>query len=178
MVEARRLWLARIGYKDFCSAALTLTSHHHGPERPDLPTEKLVSFVDYVGKAVSSKRILEWDIIAMDKITTGHEKSHLTVVLAAKADGTKLRPYIVFKGAVHEVKAMQQQISSAVIAMYHCHQKCGYNITTAVIPGGCTKYIQAPDVMWNQPFKQSLHDIPMIDGWLGTQIRNTQPGIT
>ena len=29
--------------------------------------------------------------------TTGHEKSHLTVVLAAKADGTKLKPYIVFK---------------------------------------------------------------------------------
>ena len=36
--------------------------------------------------------------------------------------------------------------------------KCGYNVTTAVIPGGCTKYIQAPDVMWNQPFKQSLHE--------------------
>lgn len=97
------------------------------------------------------------------------------------------------------MKAMQQQISSAVIATsvngwmndaltadwlqtvvgkfnptprllvwdaYRCHigdatkaeLKCGYNITTAVIPGGCPKYIQAADVMWNQPFKQSLHD--------------------
>ncbi|ROL53945.1 Pogo transposable element with KRAB domain [Anabarilius grahami] len=55
---------------------------------------------------------------------------------------------------------------------YRCHisaatkeeLKCGYNITTAVIPGGCTKYIQAPDVMWNQPFKASLHNA--YDQWM------------
>ncbi|KAF7641570.1 hypothetical protein LDENG_00277240 [Lucifuga dentata] len=55
---------------------------------------------------------------------------------------------------------------------YRCHisaatkteLKSGYNITTAVIPGGCTKYIQAPDLMWNQPFKQSLHDA--YDRWM------------
>ncbi|XP_044043446.1 uncharacterized protein LOC122871912 [Siniperca chuatsi] len=191
-------------------------------EDPNLLTEKLVSFVDYVGKAVSSKGILEGDIIAMDEATvgfdvlsptatdtqgvksvapktTGHENSHLTVVLAAKADGTKLKPYIVFRGAAGEAKAPQQQISSAVISTsvngwmndaltadwlqsvvgkfnatprllvwdsYRCHigaatkaeLKRGYNITTAEIPGGCTKYVQAPDVMWNQPFKRSLHD--------------------
>ncbi|KAK9977000.1 hypothetical protein ABG768_018821 [Culter alburnus] len=34
---------------------------------PDLLTEKLVSYVDYVSKAVSSKKILEKDIIAMDE---------------------------------------------------------------------------------------------------------------
>ena len=39
--------------------------------------------------------------------TTGHEKSHLTVVLAAKADRIKLKPFVVFKGGVREVKAMQ-----------------------------------------------------------------------
>ncbi|XP_044028000.1 uncharacterized protein LOC122864529 [Siniperca chuatsi] len=186
------------------------------------PTEKLVSFVDYVGKAVSSNRILEGGIIVMDETavlfnmvsptaidtrgaksvapkTTRYEDSHLTVVLAAKADGTKLKPYIVFRKAAGEVKALQQQISSAVISTsvngwmndaltadwlqsvvgkfnvnprllvwdsYRCHTgvatkaelKCGYNVTTAVIPGGCTKYIQPPAVMWNQPFKQSLQD--------------------
>ena len=36
---------------------------------PDKLTEKLVSFVDYVGKAVASKGILEKDIIAMDETT-------------------------------------------------------------------------------------------------------------
>ncbi|GAA6088956.1 zinc finger protein 540-like [Tachysurus ichikawai] len=47
--------------------------------------------------------------------TTGHEKSHLTVVLAAKADGTKLKPYIVFKGGIKEVKSMQN-ISGVLVA--------------------------------------------------------------
>ena len=31
-------------------------------------------------------------------LTTGHEKSRVTVCLAAMADGRKLPPYIVFKG--------------------------------------------------------------------------------
>lgn len=181
-------------------------------EDPNLLTQKLVWFIDYVGKTVSSKKILVRDIIVMDETAVcfddmapptrgakGHKKSHLTVILAAKADGTKLKPFIVFRGADGGVEAMQQQISSAVINMsvngwmsdtltadwlrsvvgkssatprllvwdsYRCHigaatkaeLKCGYNITTATIPGGCTKYVQAPDVMWNQPFKKNLHD--------------------
>ena len=30
--------------------------------------------------------------------STGHDKNHYTVVLTAKADGTKMKPFIVFKG--------------------------------------------------------------------------------
>lgn len=30
--------------------------------------------------------------------TTGHDKAKFTVVLAAMADGRKLKPYIIFKG--------------------------------------------------------------------------------
>uniref|UniRef100_A0A1X7US77 Uncharacterized protein n=1 Tax=Amphimedon queenslandica TaxID=400682 RepID=A0A1X7US77_AMPQE len=30
--------------------------------------------------------------------TTSHEKDHYTVVLTARADGTKLKSFIVFKG--------------------------------------------------------------------------------
>ena len=30
-------------------------------------------------------------------------------------------------------------------------RQAGINI--ALVPGGCTKYIQAPDVSWNKPFK-------------------------
>ena len=26
----------------------------------------------------------------------------------------------------------------------------------ALIPGGCTKYVQAPDVVWNKPFKGDI----------------------
>ena len=38
--------------------------------------------------------------------TTGHEKSRVSVCLAAKPDGTKLKPMIVFKGAKREVEAL------------------------------------------------------------------------
>ncbi|XP_051246668.1 zinc finger and SCAN domain-containing protein 12 [Dicentrarchus labrax] len=208
---ASRSWLRRFLQRNNLSLQHRTTVIQNDP---DQLTEKLVSFVDYVGKAVSSNGILERDIIAMDETAVwfdtvspitvdtqgksseampGHE--NLTVVLAAKADGTKLQPYIVFRGAAGEVR---QQISGAVIAKsangwmndaltadwlqsvvgqfnmtprllvwdsYRCHigaatkaeLKHGYNITTAVIPGGCTKHIQASNMMWNQIFKQSLY---------------------
>ena len=42
------------------------------------------------------------DIIVREKTvtlkTTGHEKSRVSVCLAAKADGTKLKPMLVLKG--------------------------------------------------------------------------------
>lgn len=38
-----------------------------------------------------------------------HERRNLTFVLASKADSTRLEPYTVFRGAVHELVAKQQQ---------------------------------------------------------------------
>ena len=35
-----------------------------------------------------------------------------------------------------------------------------------IVPGGCTKYIQAPDVSWNKPFKASRTE--KYDEWLAT----------
>ncbi|KAM4625025.1 uncharacterized protein ACJ7VT_003510 [Polymixia lowei] len=194
-------------------------------------TEKLVNSVTFSTRMIEDKKIQERDIIAMKETavwfdmvgsttvdtrgarsvplkTTGHEKSHLTVVLAAKADGTKLKPYVVFKGGIREVKAMRN-ISGVVVASskngwmndnltadwlqkvvgkrncgprllawdsYRCpistatkaELKRGYNITTAVIPEGCTKYIQAPDVIWNQPFKASLYE--SYDNWMAGDV--------
>ena len=49
----------------------------------DMPAETTVDFVG--SKCIPIK-------------TTGHEKSRVTVVLAAKANGVKLPPFIVFKG--------------------------------------------------------------------------------
>ncbi len=37
-------------------------------------------------------------------------------------------------------------------------------IDSAVIPGGCTKFIQAPDVCWNGPFKARIREY--YDEWL------------
>ena len=40
--------------------------------------------------------------------TTGHEKVMVTVCLSARADGTKLKSYIVFRGAKREVKKLNE----------------------------------------------------------------------
>ena len=193
----------------------------------DAPVEKIVNFLVFSTKQIEAKKIQPKNIIAMDETavwfdmvgsstvsergarsiclkTTGHEKARVTVALAAKADGTKLKPYIVFKGAVRDVKAMQS-IPGVIIASskngwfnddltkdwlqravgkfhfgprllawdsYRCHiseatkaeLKRGYNLTMAIIPGGCTKYLQAPDVVWNGPFKAQLRDY--YDNWI------------
>ena len=39
-------------------------------------------------------------------------------------------------------------------------------IDRVIVPGGCTKYIQAPDVSWNKPFKSLCTE--KYDEWLGT----------
>ena len=35
---------------------------------------------------------------------------------------------------------------------------------TVIIPGGCTKYVQAPDVVWNRPVKDRIQE--QCDNWL------------
>ena len=41
--------------------------HRNGLKDPDPLTEKLVLFIDYVGKAIRSKNMLDKDVIAMDE---------------------------------------------------------------------------------------------------------------
>ena len=38
------------------------------------------------------------------------------------------------------------------------------NVYSVIIPGGCTKYIQAPDVCWNKPFKARMTEL--YDQWV------------
>ena len=53
------------------------------------------------------------------------------------------------------------------------------NTDDALIPGGCTKYVQAPNVVWNKPFKG--HIMEFHDEWLAsvvhqyTEVRNIKP---
>ena len=41
--------------------------------------------------------------------STGHDKVRVSVCLAGKADGTRLKPLIVFKGAKRECKSLQEE---------------------------------------------------------------------
>ena len=33
------------------------------------------------------------------------------------------------------------------------------NVDSVIIPGGCTKYIQASDVCWNKPLKAKMTEL-------------------
>lgn len=136
--------------------------------------------------------------------TTGHEKNHFTVVLTARADGKKLKPFVVFKGkGTRLIKDLQsipgiivkfsangwmndaltaQYLHSIIGSLsftkrlliwdaYRCHtseatraEVLRMGLHTAIVPGGCTKFIQAADVVWNACFKGHLRSI--YDSWL------------
>ena len=136
--------------------------------------------------------------------TTGHEKDHFTVILTARADGVKLKPYVVFKGKGTCLIKNLQSIQGIVVRFsangwmndslttdylrtiigqlsfnkrlliwdaYRCHtseatraEATHLRLNTAIIPGGCTKFIQAPDVVWNACFKSNMRR--QYDTWI------------
>lgn len=49
--------------------------------------------------------------------TTGHEKIMVTICLAAKADGTKLKLLIVFRGANRGTKPLDEEFKQCCIVM-------------------------------------------------------------
>ena len=98
---------------------------------PDLLISKIVSYILRVRRLQMKYSYQSSDIIAFDETpvwagmvsdttvdvvgkktvsmkTTGHKKCHVTAGLAAKSDGTKLKPIIVFKVAKREVKQLQK----------------------------------------------------------------------
>jgi hypothetical protein len=131
--------------------------------------------------------------------TTGHEKQHYTVVLTARADGTKLKPFVVFKGkgtrlikelstipgvvvrfssngwmnddlTIEYLKSVIGRLSFQKHQMIwdacrcHCSKtvkaECNrLRLHTATVAGGCTKFIQAANVVWNAPFKSRIKEL-------------------
>ena len=197
---------------------------------PDLLVAKIVSYILRVRRLRLKFLYQPADIIAFDETpiwadmvsdttvdvvgkktvsmkSTGHEKCRVTVGLAAKGDGTKLKPFIVFKGGKRDVEKMKKEYGNRCIIAsstngwmdtdltvswtntvlgqfnfkrrllawdtYECHlmpvvgaSLKAKKIDTVLIPGGCTKYIQAPDVSWNKPFKAYCTE--KYDEWLET----------
>ncbi|XP_022793287.1 titin-like [Stylophora pistillata] len=99
---------------------------------PDRILAKLVSCVIQVRRLQEKHKYKPSDIGAMDETpvwcdmlsetavdatgkksitlkSTGYEKARVSVCPAAKADGTKLKPMVVFKGAKREVAALKQK---------------------------------------------------------------------
>ena len=48
------------------------------------------------------------------------------------------------------------------------------NVDSMIIPGGCTKFIEAPDVRWNKPFKARLTELH--DQWLSEGVHQFTGG--
>lgn len=127
-------------------------------------------------------------------------------MLCAKADGTKLKPFVLLN-RVRPMKELEKFRSSLEICYagkiwmddnlisqflnkligpawftrrwlmvwdsFRAHisdatkAECKkLKLDTAVIPGGCTKYIQAPDVSWNKPFKAKICE--QYDAWMSS----------
>ena len=99
---------------------------------------KLVSFISHLRKQQISYGYQNGAIFAMDETacwmdmpsdttvavtgarsvllkTTGHEKNHFTVILTARADGLKMKPFIVFKGKGTRLIKELQKIPGVVI---------------------------------------------------------------
>ncbi|KAH7704466.1 pogo transposable element with KRAB domain-like protein [Aphelenchoides avenae] len=145
------------------------------------------------GKCITEKGAREVAVL-----TTGHDKMRITVMLTARSDGYKCRPFVLLdrKRPDKEIierfgqklvlcwqktvwmngECMQQYLQTIfkknpiapvkrllIWDAYRVHLSeatKGYlrsaGVHTAVIPGGCTKYLQAPDVCWNAPFKAKI----------------------
>ena len=70
------------------------------------------------------------DVTGKKSITlksTGHEKARVSVCLAAKAEGTKLKPMVVFKGAKREVAALKQEFH--IEQLLHRQQTDGWTLS-------------------------------------------------
>lgn len=123
--KASRGWLCRFLKRNGLSLRRKTPVAQQDPERM---VAKLVSYIIQVRRLQIKHNYAPCNIIAMDETpvwcdmisettvdksgiktvtlkTTGQEKSRVSVVLAAKADGTKLKPMVVFKGAKREVAA-------------------------------------------------------------------------
>ena len=48
------------------------------------------------------------------------------------------------------------------------------NVNSVIIPGWCTKYIQASDVCWNKPFKARMTEL--YDQWLSEGVHQFTEG--
>lgn len=93
----------------FLQYCIHIRTRHHSPHSAMINMDEMPIWLDmpgtYTAEAVGMKTI--------SMLSTGHEKSRITVMLGAKADGTKLKPMVLFKG----VRRPQRIPSGIVVYM-------------------------------------------------------------
>ena len=111
-----------------------------GQRTPDNWEELMASFQDFTARNIDRLRLNHDKIINMDEVpmtfdapmtrtvtntgdktvtitTTGHEKTHFTVVLACTASGKKLKPMVIFK----RITKPKEKLPSGISVL--CNQK-------------------------------------------------------
>lgn len=210
-------WLDKFLRRNNLSLRATTTTC----QRPPVDSaEKIANFVHYVRQLRKDNHYELANIFACDETavwldpigkrcveqrgardvtvqTLGHEKLRVTVMLCAKANGVKLKPFVLLKrkrtvdrivkkfsshlvlswaGKVWMDNTLTKQFLQRAIGSlsfskrllvwdsFRCHISHetkdvlkNMKVEQAVVPGGCTKYIQAPDVSWNKPFKAAIN---------------------
>jgi len=218
--QASRGWLEKFMKRNCLSLRRRTTTVQKDPA---YLVDRLVQYVVHVRRMSKKYQFNAGSILAMDETavwadmtapttvsqrgereimlkSTGHEKVRISVCLTAKADGSKLKPFIVFGGAKRECKELNTEFKNKCVVVssknawmneeltlhyvqtvlgkfsfnrrllawdsFECHMMDSVKqelskgrIENVIIPGGCTKYIQAPDVSWNKPFKSRMIDL-------------------
>ena len=95
-------------YSEYGVYASSTTTHPHTSSQWMRPVQYNMVF-----KSTIDDRGVK--VVAMK--STGHEKVNVSVCLSARADGTKLKPMIVFKDAKQDVNAIHKKMKGkAVVA--------------------------------------------------------------
>uniref|UniRef100_A0A1I7V491 HTH CENPB-type domain-containing protein n=1 Tax=Caenorhabditis tropicalis TaxID=1561998 RepID=A0A1I7V491_9PELO len=167
----------------------------------------------------SSSTINEKGAKQVSLTTTGHDKLNICVMLTARSDGFKCRPFVLIPkkrpvASIIEKFSSDMELSwssttffndeltehflKSIIGTtlfgnrllvwdsYRCHTSADtkkvmrdLRVDMAVVPGGTTEFIQAPNVYWSSPFKSKIREYYedwMIHGEKSyTESRNMRP---
>ncbi|KAF8774264.1 Pogo transposable element with KRAB domain like protein [Argiope bruennichi] len=117
--------------------------------------------------------------------TTGQEKTHFTVMLACCADGTKLKPLLIFKrktipkenfprSVVIQCNEKDWTLCSIGFSWLGRKEKVLFSIPKDVIPGGLTKILQPLDISVNKSFKS--HVRACWENWMSESLHTFTKG--
>ena len=114
--------------------------------------------------------------------STGYDKVRVSVCLIGKPNGTRLKEREREKEREKEGERERERERQGERERERKRERQGERerkrererereraltkskVETVIVPGGCTKYIQAADVVWNRPFKGRIE--VFYDDWL------------
>ena len=135
LFKATTVWLGKFMRRNGLSLRRKTTTAQQDPNRL---IDKLISYILQARRLLKKYQYQPSCIIAMDETsvwddmvsnttmdnigaksiilkTTGHEKVMVSVCLAAKIDGTKLKPLVVFRGVKRETRALVEEFKNKCV---------------------------------------------------------------